>query len=138
MAQDEATYGFNKADAGELIQQLGLREESIPTQRIDDRRGGGDNHYLFTLTGTISAGAGTATIRNLPDTTEIATGVSLKDPLGHFAGLTSGYRGFCVKQGGIYYAIGPYVVNVRWDDPDLEQTRDGTTYTNIDTAEDCS
>ncbi len=136
MATDQTTYGFEKQDALALLRHVGGGDATYQEGRT--RGGGNVAMYLFTLTGTISAGAGTATIRNLPDTTEIATGVSLKDPLGHFAGLTSGYRGFCVKQGGIYYAIGPYVVNVRWDDPDLEQTRDGTTYTNIDTAEDCS
>lgn len=136
MATDTITYGFEKQDALALLRHVGGGDDTYQEGRT--RGGGNVAMYLFTLTGTISAGAGTATIRNLPDTTEIATGVSLKDPLGHFAGLTSGYRGFCVKQGGIYYAIGPYVVNVRWDDPDLEQTRDGTTYTNIDTAEDCS
>lgn len=136
MATDTITYGFEKQDALALLRHVGGGDDTYQEGRT--RGGGNVAMYLFTLTGTISAGAGTATIRNLPDTTEIATGVSLKDPLGHFNGLTSGYRGFCVKQGGIYYAIGPYVVNVRWDDPDLEQTRDGTTYTNIDTAEDCS
>lgn len=136
MATDQTTYGFEKQDALALLRHVGGGDDTYQEGRT--RGGGNVAMYLFTLTGTISSGAGTATIRNLPDTTEIATGVSLKDPLGHFDGLTSGYRGFCVKQGGIYYAIGPYVVNVRWDDPNLEQTRDGTTYTNIDTAEDCS
>lgn len=136
MATDQTTYGFEKQDALALLRHVGGGDATYQEGRT--RGGGNVAMYLFTLTGTISSGAGTATIRNLPDTTEIATGISLKDPLGHFDGLTSGYRGFCVKQGGIYYAIGPYVVNVRWDDPDLEQTRDGSTYTNIDTAEDCS
>jgi hypothetical protein len=136
MATDQTTYGFEKQDALALLRHVGGGDDTYQEGRT--RGGGNVAMYLFTLTGTISSGAGTATIRNLPDTTEIATGISLKDPLGHFDGLTSGYRGFCVKQGGIYYAIGPYVVNVRWDDPDLEQTRDGSTYTNIDTAEDCS
>jgi len=97
----------------------------------------GNATYLYTLTGTISGGTGTATIRNLADDTEIETGATLKDPLGHFAGLTSGYRGMCVKEGDDYYALGPYVVGVAWVDPTLRQTKDGTTYTTIDTAEDC-
>lgn len=94
--------------------------------------------YLFTLTGTIASGAGVATIRNMTDSTEIETGASVKDILGHFDGLVSGYRGICVKQAGEYYAIGPYVIDVRWDAPDLEQSKKPATYTNIDTAEDCS
>lgn len=99
---------------------------------------GGNAHYLFTLTGTISSGIGTATIRNLDDSADIATGVSLKDPLGHFDGLTSGYRGFCFSAGGIYYALGPYVTKVRWDDPDLEYSRGyAAAWLPIDTAEAC-
>ena len=100
---------------------------------------GGSHELLFTLTGTVASGTGTATIRNLADTTDVATGATLNDPLGHFDGLTSGYRGFCFLDSGSYYAIGPYVTKVRWDDPDLEYSRDNaTTWINIDTAEDCS
>ena len=39
---------------------------------------------------------------------------------------------------GEWIAEHPGVIDVQWDDPDLEQTLDGSTYTNIDTAEDCS
>lgn len=95
--------------------------------------------YLFTLTGTIASGTGVATIRNLADTSEIATSQNVKDPLGHFDGLTSGYRGFCTKQGSDYYALGPYVTKVRWADPVVEYSRNNsTTWINIDTAEDCT
>jgi len=73
----------------------------------------------------------------MEDDAEIETS-SVRDPLGHFNGLTSGYRGICAKQGGNYYALGPYVTAVRWDDPDLEFSRDNaTTWINVDTAEDC-
>lgn len=99
--------------------------------------GGGDSFYLYTLTTVMGASTGTATIRNLADTTEIATGVSLSNTLGHFTGLASGRRGICVKDGSTYRAVTPYVVDVRWQAPDLEQTKDGTNYTNIDTAVDC-
>lgn len=103
------------------------------------KRGGGDNHFLFTLTGTIASGSGLATIRELADDADVETGVSLRDPLGHFDGLTSGHRGYCFLSNGEYYALGPYVTRVRWDDPDLEYSRDNaTTWTNIDTAEDCA
>jgi len=98
----------------------------------------GSQLYLFTLTGTIASGSGAATIRNLADDAEIATGASLKDPLGHFDGLTSGYRGFCVADGGFYYALGPYVTHVLWNSPDLEYSRDGNvTQLPVDTAEPC-
>ena len=94
-------------------------------------------HYLFTLTGTISSGSGAATIRNLADDSDIAT-ATVKDPLGHFDGLTSGYRGYCFAAGGNYYAIGPYVIDVRYVlDTALEQSRKPGTYTNIETPEEC-
>lgn len=100
--------------------------------------GGGTQHFLFTLTGTISGGAGAATIRNMPDTAEIDTGASVKDPLGHFSGLVAGYRGVCVKEAGEYYALGPYVIDVRYvHDTALEQSRKSGTYTNIETPEVC-
>lgn len=38
---------------------------------------------------------------------------------------------------GFWIAQFPGVIDVRWIDPDLEQTLDGTNYDNIDTAEDC-
>lgn len=99
--------------------------------------GGGDSFFLYTLTSTMGASTGTATIRNLADTEQIATGVSLSNTLGHFTGLASGRRGLCVKDGSTYRAVSPYLVDVRWDDPDLEQSKDGTNYTNIDTTEEC-
>ena len=37
-----------------------------------------------------------------------------------------------------WIAIHPGIVDVQWTSPDLEQTLDGSTYTNIDTAEVCT
>lgn len=100
--------------------------------------GGSTDLYLFTLTSTITSGTGVGTIRNMADDTEIATSQDVQDPLGHFDGLMSGYRGICAKQNGEYYALGPYVTKVRWDDPDLEYSRNNaTTWINVDTAESC-
>ena len=95
--------------------------------------------YLFTLTSTLTSGvAATADIRTIDDSELFTDDVPINDPLGHFEGLTSGYRGWCLAWEGEYYALGPYVTQVRWDDPDLEYSRDGsTTWINIDTAEDC-
>ena len=95
-------------------------------------------HFLFTLTGAMSAGEGEATIRNMADSAEIATGVSVKDPLGLFEGLASGRRGICVLDGSEYYAIGPYVTRVRWWTRNLESSHDGgATWDKIDTGEPC-
>ena len=138
MATDDNTYGFSKADATELLQGIGGNDGEFIEGRV--RGGGGTGRIrLFTLTGTIASGTGLATIRNLADDTEIGTGLNVLDPLGHFDGLTSGYRGFCVKDGSDYVALGPYATTVNWNDPDLRYSRDGgTTWLAIDTAEDCS
>lgn len=129
------------ATGGSLLSAVGDDDIETDVMRafIQTSGGTGDTHYLFTLTGTITGGGGAATIRNMADDTEIATGQTVNDPLGHFEGLTAGYRGICFLQNGEYYALGPYVTQVRWDDPDLEYSRDdGTTWINIDTAEDCT
>ena len=62
--------------------------------------GGGGNHYLYTLT---SSSVGT--IRDIGDTTEIETGATVVNTLSMFADQTTGDRGICVKQGGVYYRI---------------------------------
>lgn len=99
---------------------------------------GGDTHFLYTLTAAFSSGTGTATIKNLADDTTIATSQTVIDTLGHYDGLAIGRRGVCVKSGSTYYAITPFVTEVRWNDPDLEYSKDGgSNYTNIDTTEDC-
>ena len=36
--QDESTYGFSKQDANEIIEKLGLREDSTPQPFFDGRR----------------------------------------------------------------------------------------------------
>lgn len=100
--------------------------------------GSSDEHFLYTLTSTMTGGSGTATIRNMADTSEIATGQTVLDKLGHFEGLTSGKRGVCIKQAGAYYAITPYLTGVRWNTPNLERSHNGgSTWDNIDTAEPC-
>ena len=137
MASDEGTYGFSKPDAEALIESIGVTETTFSERT--PRGSGSLRVYLYTLTAAMGSGSGTATIRTLADDTEIATSQTVVDTLGLFNGLAVGQRGICVKSGGDYYAIGPYVTKVRWDDPDLEYTKDNdTTWVNIDTAEDCS
>lgn len=137
MTIDENTYGFSRGDAEALIESIGPAETTF--NELRPRGGGGVNLFLYTLTSAMSAGSGTATIRNMADDTQIATSQTVVDTLGFFNGLAIGQRGICVNSGGTYYAIGPYVTKVRWDDPDLEYTKDNdTTWVNIDTAEDCA
>lgn len=95
--------------------------------------------YLYTLTNSMASGGAAAEIRTMDDLTQISASATVKDTLGHFDGLPAGHRGICLKSGGFYYAVAPYVCRVRWDSPDLEYTRDdGTNWTLIDTAEVCS
>lgn len=97
-----------------------------------------DSHYLFTITIPISDGWGVVTIRNMADDTEVESTAILKDPLQHFSGLGVGYRGICIKQEGHYYAITPFVIDVRYVIHDaLQQTKDGVNYTDIEVPEDC-
>lgn len=119
-----------------LLAAPSTTEEKLLPVLLGAASGGGEIHYLFTLTGSISGGAGLATIRNMADTTELATGVSVKDPIGHFDGKTAGNRGICFKSGSDYYALGPYVTSVTWDGTDLTYEA-GTDSTLIDTPEEC-
>jgi hypothetical protein len=136
---DKRTWGFKYRATAELARDMAERRTNTEYPEGTPRGGGGDRHYLFTLTGAMSSGTGTATIRNMADDTEIETGATIEDTLSFFDGLASGRRGICIKQDGAYYAIGPYVTDVQWDDPDLEYSKDGgTNWTNIDTAEDCT
>lgn len=129
---------FSPAKAHALDALVGEGDHDVKNPRSARRSAVADKHYLFTLTGAISSGSGTATIRNMADDEEIATSQTVVDTLGFFDGLASGRRGICVRQAGVYYAIGPYVTDIRWDDPDLESSKDGgSNWDNIDTAEDC-
>ena len=94
--------------------------------------------YLYTLTADMSGGSGTATIRTIDDATLIGTGKTVVSTLGFFDGLVTGQRGTCVLSGSNYYATGPYVTGVRWDDPNIETSRDGgSSWDNVDVTELC-
>lgn len=137
---DAAGHRLEPAESGAivLLQTPHATEERLLPVVLHAGRPA-ETHFLFTLTEAISSGSGSATIRDITDSEEIETGATLYDPLGHFDGLTSGYRGFCFASGAAYYALGPYVTKVRWEDPVLEYSRDGaSTWLNIDTAEDCT
>jgi hypothetical protein len=138
---DATNHRLDPSDDGNivLLAAPSTTETKLLPVLLGAAGGGGDKHYLYTLTAAMTSGSGTATIRNLADDTEIETGATILGPRGLFDGLAIGRGGPCVKQGGAYYALGPYVTKVRWDDPDLEYSKDdGTNWTNIDTAEDCS
>ena len=106
MAKDERTYGFNKQDADALIESIGVRNEVFPTRRAGGSGGGGGSTlYRFETTAAYTTGTSvTATIKTMAGTT-FASGATLKDPEAIFVGLASGAKGYCIAQGGEYFAI---------------------------------
>ena len=67
--------------------------------------GGGGELYRFELTANFSTGTTVAaTIKTMGGST-VGTGISLTDPEAIFLGLPTGSKGYCVLQGGTYYAI---------------------------------
>lgn len=98
---DESTYGFNKADAGELIQLIG----SGATEFAEEWPGGGGGSRLvrFEMTGDWSGGAADADFFEM-DGTSIGAD-TLRDPESIFSELGEGDRGLAMMQGGQYWAI---------------------------------
>lgn len=101
MPQDEHTYGFNKADAGELVQLIGGGDREYTEGRV---RGAGPRLYRFTLNAAWSAGVADADIL-LMDGTDTTRDADVLDPLSIFSSLGSGDAGLCIFQGGKYYVI---------------------------------
>jgi hypothetical protein len=67
--------------------------------------GGGGQLFRFELTANFTTGTTVAaTIKNMAGTT-VGTGISLTDPEAIFLGLETGSKGYCLLQGGVYYAI---------------------------------
>ena len=67
--------------------------------------GGGSTLYRFETTAAYTTGTSvTATIKTMAGTT-FASGATLKDPEAIFVGLASGAKGYCIAQGGEYFAI---------------------------------
>lgn len=101
--------------------------------------GGGGSSNLVQTTGTIAQNAsGTCTIYRIISGTPTSQSdtISVLNPWPFT--IPSGMRILANQDTyGDWYAVHPGITNVRWIDPDLEQTLDGTTYTNIDTAVTC-
>lgn len=92
--------------------------------------------YVYEITTAYSAGDCVATIDEL-DGTEVETGATVTDPIGTFADAPTSAKGFCVKQNGSYYALGPYVTDIDWTSPNLTFKKGGGASIAIDTAEVC-
>lgn len=104
MAKDNRTYGFSLNDAESLAAMIGARSEIIPG-RQPVGGGGGSTLYRFETTAAYTTGTSVAaTIKTMAGTT-FATGATLKDPEAIFVGLASGAKGYCIAQGGEYFAI---------------------------------
>jgi hypothetical protein len=73
--------------------------------RIGGGGGGGATLYRFETTAAYTSGTSvTATIKTMAGTT-FASGATLKDPEAIFMGMASGTKGYCIAQGGEYFAI---------------------------------
>lgn len=105
MAKDNRTYGFSLNDAESLAGLIGGQAEIIPGRQPVGGGGGGSTLYRFETTAAYTTGTSvTATIKTMAGTT-FASGATLKDPEAIFIGLASGAKGYCIAQGGEYFAI---------------------------------
>ena len=94
-------YGFNAADSEALISMIGTGDS---VRRLGGG-GGGATLYRFETTAAYTSGTSvTATIKTMAGTT-FASGATLKDPEAIFMGMASGTKGYCIAQGGEYFAI---------------------------------
>ena len=145
MAQDESTYGFKKQDASELVQLIGSADTEYPEGRV---RGGGNNsntRIFQTPGGGIAARTGTTVSSATCTEFKIASGSLTTNTTTQTVyniwpvAIPASYYIKATKESasGQWIAEFPGVVNVRWVDPILEQTWDGSNYSTIDTAVDC-
>jgi hypothetical protein len=107
MAKDNRTYGFSLTDAESLAELIGGRAMIIEGRRPVGGSGGGGGAtlYRFETTAAYTSGTSvTATIKTMAGTT-FASGATLKDPEAIFIGMASGAKGYCIAQGGEYFAI---------------------------------
>jgi hypothetical protein len=94
-------YGFNAADSEALISMIGTGDS---VRRLGGGSGG-TTLYRFETTAAYTSGTSvTATIKTMAGAT-FASGATLKDPEAIFMGMASGTKGYCIAQGGEYFAI---------------------------------
>jgi hypothetical protein len=92
---------------GELFTIVGDDDIAADVVRgvIGGGGGGGATLYRFETTAAYTSGTSvTATIKTMAGTT-FASGATLKDPEAIFMGMASGTKGYCIAQGGEYFAI---------------------------------
>ena len=94
-------YGFNASDSEALISMIGTGDS---VRRLGGG-GGGATLYRFETTAAYTSGTSvSATIKTMAGTT-LASGATLNDPEAIFLGMASGTKGYCIAQGGEYFAI---------------------------------
>lgn len=93
--------------------------------------------FTYQITTAYASNECIATIDTLAGT-EVETGATVVDPTGgSFSDAPTSAKGICVRQSGVYYALGPYVTGVNWTSPNLTFNKGGGASININTAEDC-
>lgn len=100
---DESTYGFSKADAGELINLIGSGATEFSEEWPGGGSGGGSRLVQFVMTSDWSGTAADADFSEM--TGAFIESALLRDPNAIFAVLESGAAGLAMFQGGEYYAI---------------------------------
>jgi hypothetical protein len=91
---------------GELFTIVGDDDIAADVVRgvIGGGGGGGATLYRFETTAAYTSGTSVAaTIKTMAGTT-FASGATLKDPEAIFLGMASGTKGYCIEQGGEYFA----------------------------------
>jgi len=143
--QDEHTYGFNKADASSLLEGIGSRDGEY-REGVVRGQGSTASLKLFLTPGGGIAARSSTTVSSATCTeykivgTTLTTNTNTQSVYNPWpVAIPASYYITAIKESvsGFWIAQFPGIVNVRWVDPDLEQTLDGTNYANIDTAEAC-
>ena len=103
--QDEATYGFNRADASELVQLIGGSD--LEHKEWYDVSSGGTELFKATMKAAWSSGVANCDIYSIDGVTFIDTTIdaNVYDGLSIFASLTTGDSMLVLLQAGKYYAI---------------------------------
>lgn len=146
MAQEKG-YLFRRSKAIQLDRLIGSKQSEQREWSRPPGGGGSSTARLFMSPGGgIAARAGT-TLSSATCTqqkivsgtlTAEATTAAVYNPWP--VAIPASYPFLAQKElgSGEWIALVPGVLDVRWVDPKLEQTSDGTTYTTIDTAVDCT
>ena len=146
MASQKQFVGFTPKIARRLLVVAG----GVNNSEFDERRPGraiaSESILVQTPSGGIAARSGTTCTEETCTEFKLVAGVLTSN-----TNTVDVYNIWPVAIPGSYYIVAkkekrsgqwiaefPGVLNVRWVDPKLEQTSNGSTYTTIDTAVDCA